>query len=99
VSRLLIAGSVSSQCSGKAFRPHVLCREGRDFLGCSVAGLPAGSEAVGVRCRGEGLPALPDQLCGDGFCGDSAPEASLGPLTPLPRPTDNGQSRCARKEG
>ena len=81
MSRLLIDGSVSSQCSGKAFRPHVLCREGGDFLGCSVAGLPAGSEAAGVRCRGEGLPALPDQLCGDGFCGDSAAEASLGALT------------------
>ena len=84
--RQLIAGSVSSQCSGKAFRPHFVCREGGDLLGCSVGGLPAGPTAAGVRCRGEGVPALPDQLCGDGFCGDPAAEAALGSLSPLPNP-------------
>ena len=81
VCRLLIAGSVSSQCSGKAFRPHFVCREGGDLLGCSGGGLQAGPTAAGVRRRGEGFPAMPDQLCGDGFCGDPAAEASLGPLT------------------
>ena len=50
-------------------------------MGCSAGGLSVGSAAAGVRCCGEGVPALPDQLCGDGFCGDPAAEASLGPLT------------------
>ena len=88
--RLLIAGSVSSECSGKAFRPHFVCREGGDLLGCSVGGLPAGSTAAGLRCRGEGLPTVPDQLCGDGLSGDSATAAALGPLSPLPKPTHHG---------
>jgi hypothetical protein len=35
----------------------------------------------GVVEKGFLPPALPDQLCGDGFCGDSAAEASLGALT------------------
>ena len=83
--RVLIAGCVPSQCGRKAFRPHFLCRKGGDFFNCSVGGLRVGSEATGVRCRGEGVPALCDQLCGDGFCGDSAPQASLGPLNPLPK--------------
>ena len=86
MSRLLIAGSVSSECSGKAFRPHFVCHEGGDLLGCSVGGLRVGSTAAGLRCRGEGVPALPDQLCGDGFCGDPAAEAALGSLSPLPNP-------------
>ena len=81
VCRLLIAGSVSSECSGKAVCSDFLCREGGDLLGCSVGGLPAGSTASRLRCRGEGIPALLDQLCGDGFCGDPEAEASLGPLT------------------
>ncbi|ABB34859.1 hypothetical protein Syncc9605_1102 [Synechococcus sp. CC9605] len=62
---VLNADCVSSQCSGKAFRPHFLCREGCDFLDCSVDGLRVGSASAGVRCRREGVPALPDQLCGD----------------------------------
>ena len=49
---LLIAGTVSSQCSGKAFRPHLLRRKGGDLLGCSVGGLPVGPMAAGLRCRG-----------------------------------------------
>ena len=36
---LLITGSVSSECSGKAFRPDFVCRESGDLLGCSVGGL------------------------------------------------------------
>ena len=51
-------------------------------MGCPVGGLRFGSASAGVRCRGEGLPALPYQLRGDGLCGDTAAEASLGPLTP-----------------
>ena len=80
---VLTAGCVSSQCSGKAFRPDFVRREGGDLLACSVGGLRAGSTAAGVRCRGEGFFALPHQLCGDGFSGDPAAEASLGPLAPL----------------
>ena len=49
----------------------------------SVGGLLVGSEAAGVRLRREGVFALPRQLCGDGFSGDPAAEASLGPLAPL----------------
>ena len=80
---MLTAGCVSSQCSGKAFRPHFLCREGGDLLDCSVGGLRVGSASAGVRCRGEGICAVSYQLCGDGFSGDPAAEASLGPLAPL----------------
>ena len=75
---MLVADSVSSQCSGEAFRPHFLRREGGDFLDCSVGGLCVGSTADGLRCRGAGVPALPDQLCSDGFCCDSATAATLG---------------------
>ena len=81
---MLTAGCVSSQCSGKAFRPDFVCREGGDLLGCSVGGLRAGSTAAGVRCRGEGVCAVSYQLCGDGFSSDSATKASLGPLAPSP---------------
>ena len=77
----MITGSVLSECRGKAFRTHFLFREGGDLLDCSVGGLRVGSAAAGLRWRGEGVPALPDQLCGDGFRGDPAVEASLGPLT------------------
>ena len=81
VGPALIADCVPSQCSRKAVCSDFLCREGSDLLDCSVGGLRVGSAAVGVRCCGEGLPSLLDQLCGDGFCGDSAAEASLGALT------------------
>jgi len=81
---VLTAGCVSSQYSGKAFRPDFLCRKGGDLLACSVGGLRVGSTAAGMRCRGEGVFALPHQLCGDGFSGDPATKASLGPLAPLP---------------
>ena len=57
---MLTAACVSSQCSGKAFRPHFVCREGGDLLGCSVGGLRVGSTAAGLRRRGEGFPVLPD---------------------------------------
>ena len=81
---VLTAGCVSSQCSGKAFRPDFVRREGGDLLACSVGGLRAGSTAAGVRCRGEGFFALPHQLCGDGFPSDPSTTAPLGPLAPLP---------------
>ena len=67
---MLTAVCVSSQCSRKAFRSDFICREGGDLLDCSVGGVRAGSASVGVRCCGEGVPALLDQLCGDGFRGD-----------------------------
>ena len=86
---VLTAGCVSSQCSGKAFRSEFVCREGGDLLDCSVGGLRVGSTAAGVRCRHAGLPALLDQLCGDGFCGDSATAAALGPLSLLPKPEEH----------
>ena len=94
---MLTAGCVSSQYSGKAFRPHFLCHEGGDLLDCSVDCLRVGSTSAGVRCRGEGICALPDQLCDDGFSSDSAAEASLGPLAPLPDHlclNDVGKSPC-----
>ena len=84
---MLVADCVSSQCSGEAFRPHFLRREGGDFLDCSVGGLCVGSTADGLRCRGAGVPALPDQLCSDGFCGDSATAATLGPASPMTKRT------------
>ena len=88
---VLIAGCVSPQCSGKAFCPDFLCCEGGNLLARSVGGLRVGSTATGVWCRGEGVCALPDQLCGDGFSGDTAAQASLGSLTPVPKPTDQMQ--------
>ena len=57
---MLTAGCVSSQCSGKAFRPDFVRREGGDLLACSVGGLRAGPAATGVRLRGDGLSALPN---------------------------------------
>ena len=80
---VLNADWVSSQCSGKAFRPHFLCCEGDDLLDCSVGGLRVGSASAGVRCRGEGICAVSYQLCGDGFSSYSATKALLGPLAPL----------------
>ena len=94
---MLTAGCVSSQCSGKAFRPHFLCREGGDLLDCSVGGLRVGSASAGVRCRGEGICAVSYQLCGDGFSSNSAIKAPLGPLATLPdHPclNDVGKSPC-----
>ena len=64
-----------------AFCSDFLCHQGGDLLGCSVGGLRAGSEATGVRLRGERVFALSDHLRGNGFPSDSAIEASLGPLT------------------
>ena len=80
---VLTAGCVSSQCSGKAFRSDFVCREGGDLLDCSVGGVRVRSAAAGVRCRGAGVLALPNQLCSDGFCGYPEAEASLGALGPL----------------
>ena len=37
-----------------------VCRQGGDFLDCSVSGLRAGPAATGVRLRGEGISALPN---------------------------------------
>ena len=67
-------------------------------MDCSVGGVRVGSAAAGVRCCGEGLPALLDQLCGDGFRADPAAEAPLGPLVPLPNHSflnDVGKSPCS----
>ena len=80
---VLTAGCVSSQCSGKAFRSEFVCREGGDLLDCSVGGVRVRSAAAGVRFRGAGVLALPNQLCSDGFCGYPEAEASLGALGPL----------------
>ena len=84
---VLMSGCVSSQCSGKAFCLHIVCHQGGDLLDRSVGGLRVGSEAAGVRLRREGVFALPLQLCGDGFFGDPAAQASLGSLTPQPKQT------------
>ena len=89
-----MAGCVSSQCSGKAFCSHVVFHQGGDLLACSVGGLRLGSATAGVRLRGEGVSALPRQLCGDGFSGDPAAEAPLGRLTPLPKPADHVYCIC-----
>ena len=56
--------------------------------------LCVGSTADGLRCRGAGVPALPDQLCSDGFCGDSATAATLGPTSPMTKRTHHGLYRC-----
>ena len=68
-------------------------------MDCSVGGLRVGSAAAGVRRCGERIPALPHQLRGDGFCGDTAAEASLGPLTPLQKPEVHGQCTCTYRRG
>ena len=52
--------------------------------------------AAALRPPREGVPALPDQLCGDGFCGDSAAEASLGPLKqPIASQRRSDQAQCS----
>ena len=83
MAAVLIAGRHASHRSGKAFCPHFVCRQGGDLLDCSVGDLCVGPAATGVRLRGEGVSALPNQLRGDGFSGDPAAEASLGPLALL----------------
>ena len=94
-----MAGCVSSQCSGKAFCLHVVCHQGVDLLDCPVGGLRVGSATAGVRLRGEGVSALPRQLCGDGFSGDPAAQASLGRLTLLPKLADYGYSSALSEGG
>ena len=54
--------------------------------------------ATGVRLRGEGVPALPNQLRGDGFSGDPAATASLGPLAPLTKPTHHSAQLTLRTD-
>ena len=77
------AGCLASQCSGMAFRPHLVLRQGGDLLACSAGGVRVGSGAAGVRCGGEGFSPLPDHLWGDGFSGDPSIKAPLEPLAPL----------------
>ena len=60
VSAVLIPGRHASHRSGKAFCPHLVCRQGSDLLDCSVGGLRAGPEATGVQLHGEGISALPN---------------------------------------